>query len=106
MEEINRKELLEIENAVYKKLKHLEKEDFLRKNKWEPDELMDYEAMVEMLAEVVQQHIWDEDLQWPCNLDNIPESQWDEWLEEYEVPEPCCNRCGGRGCNYCLMCSY
>jgi hypothetical protein len=104
--ERDRKELIQIEENLYRKFKHLENEDFLRKSKYDPDELMDYEAMIEALSEIVQQHLWDEDIAWPCELNQIEEKQWDKWLEEYDVPEQCCDRCGGRGCNYCLMCSY
>lgn len=107
MEERNKRELIKIEVALYDKFKHLKNEDFfLKDEKWGEDEIIDYDKMCELLAEVVQQHLWDEEIEWPCDLNQIEEKQWDKWLEVYDVPEECCDRCGGRGCNYCLMCSY
>lgn len=93
------RELKDIEIALYNKFKSLEKEDFLLKDeKWGEHERMDYDAMIEKLAEVVQQHLWDEELTL-SDMNSIEESQWDKWIEEYEMPEAGCS-CG----YYCMDC--
>lgn len=106
-EQAERRRKQNLEDLLYEKFKHLKKDDFLLKasKSWEDDELVDYETMIEHLTEVVDQHLFDEELAL-VDLHKIDEKQWDEWIAEYDVPEECCDRCGGRGCNYCLMCSY
>lgn len=102
-----REELRAIEIALYKKFKHLERDNFFIEKRVDYDDngIVDYDTMIDYLAETVQQHLWDEDLKIE-QIDEIEEKLWDTWLEEYEVPEPSCPYCSGRGCNYCLMCSY
>lgn len=101
-------DLRDIEIFLNDKLKDLKNESFLLKAKksYQEDEVIDFDAMIEDLAEVVEQHLVDEDFEFGRPMPEIDEKQLDAWLCEYELPEPCCDRCGGRGCNYCLMCSY
>lgn len=107
MEERNKKELKVIEDILYEKFKDIEDQDFCFKGtrEYDEEERIDYEMMIEYLSETVQQYLWDEDLTL-VDLEKIEEKQWDEWLLLYDMPEKCCDRCGGRGCNYCLMCGY
>lgn len=107
LETQERKRRQELEDSLYEKFKEYKKDDFLIKasKSWDEDELVDYEAMIEHLAEIVDQHLFDEELE-VNELHKIEAKQWDEWLEMYDVPEECCDRCSGRGCNYCLMCDY
>lgn len=105
--QMDRRRKQKIEDFIYDKFKEYKNENFLIKasKSWDEDELVDYEAMVEHLTEVVDQYLFDEVLE-TDELQLIEPKQWDKWLESYEVPEKCCDRCGGRGCNYCLMCDY
>lgn len=103
------KERDDLECYLYQKFeKDLGNERFVIKFRetWKEDYATDFEGMIESLADVVEQHIWDEELTL-ADLDKIETKQWDKWIEAYDYPEPECPRCGGgRGCNYCLMTGY
>lgn len=87
-------ELNNIEALVYDKFKKMDGELFLFDG-----DIMGYDEMITLLAQTVQQHCWDDEIEW-SDLELIEESQWDEWLAEYEIPEESCT-CS-RGCKYCL----
>jgi hypothetical protein len=101
----DQKILREIEAVLYKKFKHLEKDQFLRHDeRWGEHETLDYEEVIDLIAEYVLDD-WDDE-QGIEQIEQIPEKDFDKWFAQFEYPEECCDRCGGRGCNYCLMCEY
>lgn len=90
-----RKELRHIEVKLYEKFKNRRSDLF-----YFDGDILGFEEMIENMATKVEQYLWDEDLVWWNDIDQIPESQWDEWIEQYEIPEESCT-CS-RGCRYCL----
>jgi hypothetical protein len=89
------KELRNIEVALYQKFKKRQCDLF-----YFDGDILGYDEMIENLAIQAQQYLWDEDLTWWHQMDQIPEIQWDKWIDEYEIPEESCS-CS-RGCKYCL----
>lgn len=105
LEQRNVQELHEIESYIYNRFKAFEKDDFFNKNAdWDESRIISYETMVEMVAEIIQQHLWDEELE-ISDLDKIDQALWDNLIAEFEVPEQSCPHCSN-GCNDCLMTSY
>lgn len=100
------KELRAIEIALFFKFKEYKNNHFLDKDdKYEEHEIVGYDRMIHLLAQVVQQHLSEEDLNL-SDLEKIEKDQWHKWFEVYYIPEKCCDRCSGSGCNYCLGVSY
>lgn len=57
--------------------------------------------MIGELAPHVEQYLADEDFDFASEMPVIPETQWEDWLGEYERPEERCS-CSN-GCKTCLM---
>lgn len=66
------------------------------------DYIIDFTGMIERLAEVVEQHLADEDFTFDAVMPEISESQWEDWLSEYYVPDRDVCSCSN-GCKTCLM---
>ncbi len=99
-------ETLEIEEILHDKFINMKDDLFFLKgcDDYESNPVIYYEYMIDKLAVVVQQHLWDEESECLKDIDNISEDQWDKWLSEYEMPEQACS-CS-RGCRSCLGTEY
>ena len=91
-----------IEAALFEQFKDYEKDKFLLKDKeWGEHEITDYEGMIYNLTEIVQQHVWDEEIT-IGQIAEIDPKKWDEWFQEYAIPQQECPHCSN-GCKTCLM---
>jgi len=99
----------DLETFLYQKFSNLDGDDFQCKSAkypYEFESVMNYDSMIEHLAQIVKEYIEDEGFEWGASMPEISADQWNDWLAEYDMPDrhsPCC---GGSGCNYCLMTSY
>lgn len=59
-------------------------------------DILSFEEMIQEVAIQAQQLCWDDEIE----FNDIHESQLDEWIDEYEIPEDGCS-CD-MGCSYCL----